>query len=43
LLVVKADRELLIPFAAEFVENLDLQHKRVAMKLPEGLLELGGK
>jgi len=43
LLVVKADRELLIPFAAEYVESLDLEHKRLAMKLPEGLLELGGK
>lgn len=43
LLVVRADRELLIPFAAEFVESLDLEHKRLAMKLPAGLLELEGK
>jgi len=43
LLVVHGDRELLIPFAAEFVESLDLERKRVAMKLPAGLLELEGK
>jgi len=43
LLVVHAGRELLIPFAAEFVESLDLDHKRVAMRLPAGLLELEGK
>ena len=41
LLVVHAGRELLIPFASEFVESLDLEHKRVDMKLPAGLLELG--
>jgi 16S rRNA processing protein RimM len=40
LLVVKGAKEILIPFAAEFVENLDVEHKRLAMKLPAGLLEL---
>jgi len=40
LLVVKGDKEYLIPFAAEYVVNLDVGHKRLTMKLPEGLLEL---
>jgi len=40
LLVVKGEREHLIPFATEFVEKLDLENKRLAMKLPEGLLDL---
>jgi 16S rRNA processing protein RimM len=40
LLVVKGEKEHLIPFAAEFVEKLDLGQKRLTMKLPEGLLEL---
>jgi 16S rRNA processing protein RimM len=40
LLAVKGEKEFLIPFAAEFLENLDLESKRVVMKLPEGLLEL---
>jgi 16S rRNA processing protein RimM len=43
LLVVKGEKEFLVPFAAEFVESLDLEHKRLAMKLPTGLLELEGK
>jgi len=40
LLVVKGDKEHLIPFAAEFVEELELENKRLTMKLPEGLLDL---
>jgi len=40
LLVVKGAKEILIPFAAEFIESLDVEHKRLAMKLPAGLLEL---
>jgi 16S rRNA processing protein RimM len=43
LLVVKGTKELLVPFAAEFIESLDLEHKRLAMKLPAGLLDLEGK
>ena len=30
----------MIPFAAEFLEELDISHQRVAMKLPAGMLEL---
>jgi len=40
LLVVKGKKEFLVPFAAEFLEHIDLEHKQVRMKLPEGLLEL---
>jgi 16S rRNA processing protein RimM len=40
LLVVRGEKEHLIPFASEFVEKLDLEHKRLTMNLPEGLLEL---
>jgi 16S rRNA processing protein RimM len=40
LLVVKGEQEHLIPFATEFIEKLDLENKRLTMKLPEGLLEL---
>lgn len=41
LLVVRAGkRELLLPFATEFVKSLDTSAKRIEMVLPEGLLEL---
>jgi 16S rRNA processing protein RimM len=45
LLIVKAgaakeDKEYMIPFAAEFLKSLDVQHKRVEMVLPAGMLEL---
>ena len=43
LLVVKGAKEILIPFAAEFVEQIDVQRKQVRMKLPAGLLDLEGK
>lgn len=43
LLVVKGTKEILIPYAAEYVERLDLEHKNLAMKLPAGLLDLEGK
>ena len=43
LLVVKGAKEILIPFAAEYVERIDLDGKQVRMKLPEGLLDLEGK
>jgi 16S rRNA processing protein RimM len=29
-----------IPFAEEYLEKLDLVHKQLQMKLPEGLLEV---
>ena len=40
LLVVKGEKEWLIPFAAEFIKKLDPQRKQVLMNLPEGLLEV---
>lgn len=42
LLIVKGgvNKEYMIPFAAEFLKSLDVQHKRVEMKLPAGMLEL---
>jgi 16S rRNA processing protein RimM len=39
LVVRKGGKEYLIPFAEEFVEELDVAGRRVRMKLPEGLLE----
>ena len=43
LLVVKGAKEILVPFAAEFVEQIDVERKQVRMKLPAGLLDLEGK
>jgi 16S rRNA processing protein RimM len=41
LLAVQAEAgEYLIPFAAEFVEGLDLELRRVALRLPPGMLEV---
>ena len=40
LLVVKAGpKEHLLPFAAAYLVTLDLEHRRVEMELPEGMLE----
>ena len=38
--VTKAQKEYMIPFATEFLKSLDVQHKRVDMILPAGMLEL---
>jgi len=40
LVVSEGTRELLIPFAQEFIAGIDIQGKRVEMKLPAGMLEL---
>ncbi len=41
LLVIGSGKdERLIPFAAEFLRNVDLGNKRIEMSLPEGLLDL---
>jgi 16S rRNA processing protein RimM len=40
LLVVQGEKEQLVPFAAAYIERVDLEHRRVSMKLPEGMLEL---
>jgi 16S rRNA processing protein RimM len=42
LLLVKSEAgEHLIPFAAEYVESVDVELRRVALRLPAGMLELG--
>jgi 16S rRNA processing protein RimM len=41
LLVVKAgSKEYEIPYAEAYLTNSDLEHKKIHMKLPEGMLEL---
>lgn len=41
LLVVGSGKtEIEIPYAQEFLVQVDLEHKRIEMKLPEGLLEV---
>ena len=41
LLVVGSGKsELEIPYAQEFLQRVDLEHKRIEMNLPEGLLEV---
>ena len=40
LVVGEGRRELEIPYAQEFLVRVDLEHKRIEMNLPEGLLEV---
>jgi 16S rRNA processing protein RimM len=40
LLIVKGDKEYLLPFVAAYIEKIAIGQKRVEMKLPQGLLEL---
>jgi 16S rRNA processing protein RimM len=40
LVVQQGQRERLIPFAEAYIEKIDLERKRLEMKLPAGLLEL---
>ena len=40
LLVVKGARDYLVPLAAEYIEKILPERKRIEMKLPRGLLEL---
>jgi 16S rRNA processing protein RimM len=40
LVVSEGIKELLIPFAQEFIAGIDIQGRRVEMKLPAGMLEL---
>jgi 16S rRNA processing protein RimM len=40
LLVVKGDREYLVPYVESFVKSADFTAKRIEMVLPEGMLEL---
>jgi 16S rRNA processing protein RimM len=40
LVVVAGKSEYEVPYAQEFLERVDLEHKRIEMALPEGLLEV---
>lgn len=40
LLVVKGDREYLVPYVESFLKSSDFNAKRIEMVLPEGMLEL---
>jgi 16S rRNA processing protein RimM len=41
LLIAKAgSNRYEIPYAAAYLENVDLEHKRIRMRLPEGMLEV---
>ncbi|HSM86026.1 MAG TPA: ribosome maturation factor RimM [Candidatus Limnocylindrales bacterium] len=40
LLVVRGAKEYLVPFASEYLVELDLKARRISMKLPPGMLEL---
>jgi 16S rRNA processing protein RimM len=40
LVVSEGGKELLVPFAQEFIAAIDIEGKRVEMKLPAGMLEL---
>ncbi len=40
LLVVRGEKEYLVPFAAAYLDSVDVEHKRLNMKLPDGMLEL---
>jgi 16S rRNA processing protein RimM len=40
LVVRRGNEELLIPFVAEYVVRVDLENRRLEMRLPEGLLEI---
>lgn len=40
LLVVKGQKEYLVPFAGEFIERIAIPEKRLEMKLPPGLLDV---
>ena len=40
MLVVKGDREYLVPYVESFIRSADLKSKRIEMNLPEGLLEV---
>jgi 16S rRNA processing protein RimM len=40
LIVRSGQKEFLIPFAAEYLQSMDVRAKRLEMRLPEGLLEV---
>jgi 16S rRNA processing protein RimM len=40
LIVLAGKKELMVPYAAEFITNQDVEAKRLDMKLPSGLLDV---
>jgi 16S rRNA processing protein RimM len=40
LVIGEGRQELLIPYATEFVKRVDVEHKRIELLLPEGMLEI---
>src|SRR5437868_10669629 len=38
--IFKGSKEILVPFAQEFIAGIDIEGKRVEMKLPVGMLEI---
>lgn len=40
LVIGSVKQELEIPYAQEFLTSIDLEHKRIEMNLPEGLLDV---
>ncbi len=42
LVIGEGRQELLIPYATEFVKRVDVEHKRIELLLPEGMLEING-
>ena len=40
LLVIRGEKEYLVPFATQYIERIALQQQRIEMKLPAGMLEL---
>jgi 16S rRNA processing protein RimM len=43
LVVVAGKNEFEIPYAQEFLKQVDLEHRRIEMALPEGLLEVNAQ
>jgi 16S rRNA processing protein RimM len=39
-LLIVGDKNYEIPFAEAYLKNVDVEHKRIVMQLPEGLLEV---
>lgn len=40
LVIGEGRQELLIPYATEYVKRVDVEHKRIELLLPEGMLEI---
>jgi 16S rRNA processing protein RimM len=42
LVIGEGRQEILIPYATEYVKRVDVEHKRIELLLPEGMLEING-